>query len=220
MTDERLQELMDEAAKSYRVPKAPPLEAMWARIEHEHFDAPAHADGAHGGGTRHPRVGPRPSRRWAAPLIGIAATLLLGIGIGRYTAAPVPSDAVADAGLPAATEVLPVPDPLQRTTFDYLDAAEVLLASMPRDATGMNVRFVADARQLLSTTRLLLDSPLGEDPQLRAVLEDLELVLAQMARLRAAPRDEELTFIADAVSERDVVPRLRTVAAALTYSDY
>lgn len=220
MTDERLQELMDEAAKSYRVPNDPPLEAMWARIEHEHFDAPPHDESSHGGGTRQPRVEPKPWRRWAAPLVGIAATLLVGIGIGRYTAATAPTGDVADASLPAATEVVPVPGPLQRTTFDYLDAAELLLASMPREANGMNTRFVAEASQLLVTTRLLLDSPLGEDPQLRAVLEDLELVLAQMARLRAAPRDEELTFIAAAMDERDVVPRLRSVAAALTHSDY
>jgi hypothetical protein len=220
MTDQRLQELMDEAAKRYRVPKDPPLEAMWARIEHEHFDAPEQADGSRGGGTRQPRVAPRPWRRWAMPMAGIAATLLIGFGIGRYTAAPDPAELVADATLPAATEVLPVPGPLQRTTFDYLDAAELLLASMPREANGMNARFVSEASQLLVTTRLLLDSPLGEDPQLRAVLEDLELVLAQMARLRTAPRDEELTFIAAAMDERDVVPRLRSVAAALTHTDY
>jgi hypothetical protein len=222
MTDERLQQLLDEAAKAYRVPPLPPLDAMWERIEHEAFDAPAAGSAGERGDGHGGQPLPRsaPWRRWLTPVVGIAATLLVGIGIGRYSATPGTGDQLADAAGPAAYEVVPVPDPLQRTTFDYLDAAEVLLASMPRDASGMNARFVTDARQLLTTTRLLLDSPLGEDPELRAVLEDLELVLAQMARLRPAPQAEELTFIAAAVDERDVVPRLRSVTAALTHSDY
>jgi hypothetical protein len=52
------------------------------------------------------------------------------------------------------------------------------------------------------------------------VLEDLELVLAQAVRLRAASRAQDLTFIAEAMDERDMVPRLRTAAAALSHSDY
>ena len=61
---------------------------------------------------------------------------------------------------------------------------------------------------------------MGADPRLRDVLEDLELVLAQVVRLKATPRTEELTFIAEAVNERDVVPRIRTVAAAISNSDF
>lgn len=220
MTDERLQELMDQAAKSYRVPKDPPLEAMWARIEQEHFDAPVRMEGRGAGLERHPRTEPKPWRRWAAPAVGIAATLLVGIGIGRFTASSVTGDPLADVSLPVAMAEVPVPDPLQRTTYDYLDDAEVLLASLPGSAAAMDERFIADARQLLTTTRMLLDSPVGADPRMRDVLEDLELVLAQMARLRAAPRPEELTFIAAAMSARDVVPRLRNAAASFTPSDY
>lgn len=223
MTDEKLQELMAEAAATYRVPKDPPLDSMWARIEREHFDAPAatNAGDARDAGDAMVLATQRASRarRWFAPVAGIAATLVVGFGLGRVTA---PSS----AGVPPMVAVVPADsqrpfvDPLTRTTSEYLDDAELLLASLPRDAQSVDPRFVDAARQLLTTTRLLLDSPVGSDPRLRDMLEDLELVLAQMARLRGAPRAEELTFIADAMDERDMVPRLRSVAAALSTSDY
>jgi hypothetical protein len=69
-------------------------------------------------------------------------------------------------------------------------------------------------------TRLLLDSPAASDPRLRDLLEDLELVLAQVARLRASPHAEELTFIAAAMDERDVVPRIRTAAASMSPANF
>src|SRR5688500_17470554 len=73
MDDQRFDELMDEAAPSFREPPAPPLEAMWANIEREHFGAPSRQ---------------KPWQRWYAPIVGMAATLLLGIGIGRMTSTP------------------------------------------------------------------------------------------------------------------------------------
>jgi hypothetical protein len=123
-------------------------------------------------------------------------------------------DAADSLGAPASV------DPLKRTTSEYLDEAALLLVSLPRDVQSVDASFVSDARQMLTRTRLLLDSPMAADPKMRDMLEDLELLLAQVVRLRAAPRAEELTFIAGAMDERDMVPRLRTVAAALSYSDY
>lgn len=228
MTDEQLKTLMEEAAQAYRVPADPPLDRMWARVEREHFDAPKPA-------SRPWAPGVWRARRWLAPAVGIAATLAIGFGLGRFTAQdtlPLVTDAgqrqVADAANTGAEGTLRAPndadshvsDPLQRTTSAYLDDAELLLASLPRDAKGVDAAFVRDAHRLLTTTRVLLDSPVGADPRLRDMLEDLELILAQVARLQAAPRPDELTFIAEAMDERDMVPRLRTVAAALSYSDY
>lgn len=204
------------ALREYRVPKDPPLEAMWARIEREAFDAP---DAGRGGGTRHPVTAPAPSRRWLQAVAGIAATLVVGFGLGRVTA-PVDAE-LPVATVSAATDAAASPaGPLARTASAYLDDAQLLLASLPRDAGGVDTSFVSHSRLMLMRTRALLDSPVAADPQLREILEDLELVLAQLARLRAAPRADELTFIADAMDERDVMPRLRTVAAALSTSDY
>lgn len=221
MTDEQLKSLMAEAAHTYRVPADPPLEEIWTRVESEHFGS----------------WSVRRTRRWLAPVVGIAATLLVGIGIGRFTVTGA-EGLTGIAGRDATTRQVAggadaagapndgqdvgsrVSDPLQRTTSAYLDDAEMLLASMPREAKGVDTAFVRDAHRLLTTTRVLLDSPVGTDPRLRDMLEDLELILAQVARLQSAPRPDELTFIAEAMDERDMVPRIRTVAAALSYSDY
>jgi hypothetical protein len=227
MTDERMDQLMDEAMASYRAPKEPPLDAIWARVEREHFDAPRVGAAAPHAAPHAAPEAPhrRPLRaplRWMAPVAGIAATLLVGIGIGRYTATPATPvlPMVADA-TPRDADSLPVTlDPLQRTTSSLLRDAETLLASAPLESQAVDAAFVDHARSMLMSTRLLMDSPAGSDPVMRAMLEDLELILAQFARLRAAPRAEELTFIADAMDERDVVPRLRTVAASLSHFDY
>jgi hypothetical protein len=231
MTDETLNDLLSEAKTTYRVPPDAPFDAMWERVEREAFDAPralvaAHGDGVVLDGVR--RDAPR-RRSWLVPLAGIAATLAVGFGLGRFSAAdgPVAPGVVASGPAPAATVVAPasaVAEPLQRATYEYLARAVALLDSMPRSTGGASLggdaRFVADASQLLSTTRLLLDSPAASDPRMRDLLEDLELVLAQVARLRSAPRADELTFIAEAMDERDMVPRLRTVTASYTASGY
>lgn len=227
MKEERLDELMLDARESYRVPPAADFEAMWARIEHEHFDA-SKAIVPHGGAPLVLDGAPRgDSRRlrWVAPGVGIAATLLLGVGLGRLTAptaAPLTLPMVAEmpAAAPPAANVA---EPLQRVTYEYVARTVALLDSLPGSGAAAldgDARFMANAAQLLGTTRLLLDSPAATDPRLRALLEDLELVLAQVASLRTAPRADELTFIAEAMTERDVVPRLRTVAASYTASGY
>jgi hypothetical protein len=227
MTDDRLDELMATAKHTYRVPADPPLDSMWARIEREHFDAATSLDGVELSRDARFPMRARGPRRWMAPAAAIAATLLLGVGIGRFTAPQSTSDL---ADLPVATEagVLPVAghvaEPLQRATSEYIDETVALLAGLRRDVrtsgSPSNARFVAQATLLLGQTRLLLDSPAASDPQLRDLLDDLELVLAQVAKLRSEPRAEELTFITEAMDERAVVPRLRTVAASLSASGY
>jgi hypothetical protein len=75
--------------------------------------------------------------------------------------------------------------------------------------------FLASARELLTMTRLLLDSPLAQDPQLLDLLEDLELVLAQVVRLEPAPREaDDLDLITDGLNQRGVLPRLRAAIPA------
>ena len=81
-------------------------------------------------------------------------------------------------------------------------------------------KLVQQAQQLLGTTRLLLDSPFGRDQGMRDLLEDLELVLAQVARMQPQRPGEALTTINEALEERDVVPRIRSAVASLSISDY
>jgi hypothetical protein len=71
------------------------------------------------------------------------------------------------------------------------------------------------ARDLLSTTRLLLDSGV-ESPALRELLQDLELVLAQVVRLPQSPAagdDDGAHYVSEAVAQRYVLPRLTLLLA-------
>src|SRR5688500_6672622 len=116
MDEQRFDDLMREAAPSFREPPPPPLEAMWAGIEREHFGVPGRQN---------------PWQRWYGPIMGMAATLLLGIGIGRMTATdvqPMASGPVTAAGVPTYDEAYEdVTGPYRAVTSRYLGQAVALL---------------------------------------------------------------------------------------------
>jgi hypothetical protein len=68
----------------------------------------------------------------------------------------------------------------------------------------------ATARQLLATNRLLLDSPAADDDRTRLLLQDLELVLAQIAQLSPRPSSPDLDLITEGLEDGGVMSRLRT----------
>lgn len=105
----------------------------------------------------------------------------------------------------------------QLTTVRHLSEAEALLTSFRQRTTSdqqMDAQLGVWARQLLSNTRLLLDSPVANDPQRRPLLEDLELVLVQIVQLSpgAAPQDRDL--IEKTLQQEHVLTRLRTAIPA------
>ena len=87
-----------------------------------------------------------------------------------------------------------------------------LLISLPsKEARGKtDAVFAGKASDLLVTTRLLMDSPAARDPQMRSLLEDLELVLVQIARLRGEKSKADLDLIHQAVEQGDVLSRLNS----------
>jgi hypothetical protein len=52
------------------------------------------------------------------------------------------------------------------------------------------------------------------DPATKVLLEDLELVLAQIAQLAPGSRAEDLELIREGIERGDVMPRLRTAVPA------
>jgi hypothetical protein len=105
----------------------------------------------------------------------------------------------------------------QLTAVRHLSEAEALLTSFRARTTAdqqMDAQLGVWARQLLSNTRLLLDSPVANDPQRRPLLEDLELVLVQIVQLSpgTAPQDREL--IEKTLQQEHVLTRLRTAIPA------
>ncbi|HEX2721831.1 MAG TPA: hypothetical protein VHM24_02870 [Gemmatimonadaceae bacterium] len=104
----------------------------------------------------------------------------------------------------------------QVATQRHLADAEALLTSFSlgsRDSR-MDAQFAGWAKGLLSNTRLLLDSPAGDDPRRARLLQDLELVLAQIVQLSpdAAAQDREL--IQGSIQSGQVMTRLRSAIPA------
>ncbi|MGH7710620.1 MAG: hypothetical protein ACREOG_05020, partial [Gemmatimonadaceae bacterium] len=177
MTEEKLQELLKEASRTWRVPPEPRVEEMWAGIEATHFDRPRS----------------RLTPNWWMLVTAIAASLVVGVAVGRYSATD-PAAPPRAAAAPTGVE-----EPYIRTTSELLGQTAVLLAALPGEARQGRTddHLTAQAAQLLVTIRLLLDSPVANDHRLRVLLEDLELVLAQVAQLPAASarNEAEVQFI-------------------------
>ena len=226
MTHDRFDDLMRDAAETYRRPPDPPLEQMWSAIEREVRAAHrVHDDdrGNGGGPSRWKRV-----TRWlpASRLMQIAATLVIGVAIGRMslksekpTTSTTASRTVAAVTPPNTDTALDVP--YQVVTDRYLGQAAALLIALPSEvkAGRANEQFVMRAGSLLGMTRLLLDSPAANDNSMRGLLEDLELVLAQVVRLQNDRGRRSLDLINEALEQRDVIPRLRTAVADISAND-
>jgi len=151
----------------------------------------------------------------------MAAMLLVGVAVGRMsmrdprTMEHVQETGAASTGAAPATDGLDVPTPEQVATDRYLVRTAALLAELPEElrARRGDAAFVSQADALLLQTRLLLDSPAAADPALRALLDDLEVVLAQVVRLDARRDQMEVDFLHEALEQRDVLPRLREAVA-------
>jgi hypothetical protein len=199
MLDDRLDDQLRDAAKDYNDPPETPRDAMWEQIV-----AMRAAEKAE---PLRPLRHLRPLR-WAA---GIAAVLALGIGLGRVsinTAPPVAAPApVATAPAPRVSNAA-----YQVATAEHLSQSEAFLTLFRASVRqGGNEQLAsATARQLLATNRLLLDSPAANDGRTRLLLQDLELVLAEIAQLSPQPRSRDLDLITEGMEGGGVMSRLRT----------
>ena len=214
-TPDEIRAVVREYNKPPELTKAD-FDAMWQAVESAAFEQPRSASDV---GRQTSDV----ARRFPImKLLPLAATLIIGIGIGRF-ALPTqdPSVAIGDVAANATSDSVSLEEPYQSTTSRYLGQAVALLVSLPADVREgrTNEPYMGRAHDLLLTTRLLLDSPAAADPRFRTLLEDLELVLAQVVRLQAAESSEELELIRQALEQRDVLPRLRSAVANISADD-
>ena len=214
--EQDLEQLLVEMRRSYNVPPEPPLDAMWEQVGQRRW-------AGHGTGPAGRSAGGKRGRTmwW----LGMAAALVLGVAVGRFTNASRPgasSPGASSTETPAtvASRELSA-ESYDRTTTRYLGQTAALLVALPAEvrAGRPDRRFVARAAELLTTTRLLLDSPAAADPKVRALLEDLELVLAQVAHLEPDRGRIELELIAQALEQRDLLPRLTSAVAGSAGAD-
>jgi hypothetical protein len=208
MLDDRFEDRLQEAARDHNAPPDTPREEMWMAIVAARNEG-TNERGKISTGTIVPSF-PRsrvPAFRLGA---GIAAILALGFGLGRLTGRPDPATQPAiltTEAAPRASEAA-----YRVVTTEHLSQSEAFLtlfrASVRR---GGNEQLAsATARQLLAANRLLLDSPAASDARTRLLLQDLELVLAEIAQLSQQSRSHDLDLISEGLEQGGVLSRLRT----------
>lgn len=222
--DEPLDPELQDAARAYHEPPAAPREQMWARIRMRRA-----AGRGRGSGHRPARRAAFPPPRFLVWSAGVAALLALGMGIGRLSMGARPPVGAASAPLAGAPALGPAAsaaaagaakdDAAYRlATAEHLGQAEAFLTLFRASVReGRRERLApVTARQLLATNRLLLDSPAAGDPRLRFLLQDLELVLAEIAQLAPERRREDLKLITDGLERDGMLVRLRAAVPAGT----
>ena len=195
----KFEQWLQDAAKTYNAPRPTPRDEMWAQIQAERAQRARRV------------VVLRPWMRWG---LAAAAVLVLGIGIGRWMeheATVRGGTLVASADTGGNRDVV-----YQVAATQYLSRTETFLTGFRADlrAGRVDTRFMGQARDLLTTTRLLLDSPAANDPRMRALLEDLELVLAQISQLEAGRDNRNSDLITQDMDQRSVLPKLRSAIPA------
>ena len=202
------------AAREINNPPATPREEIWARVRAARserkiipIESVRQSDGPTV--TRSGRPTVRRFTVWAA---GIAAILLIGIALGRSTVtnSPVPGPSTISA-LPDST----VPREKRNAAYtmaavQHLTRVETFLTTL---RTAPDQQFTGQARELLISTRLLLDAK-DMDPRLRKLMSDLEDILVQIVQYDANGTREDLDLITDGLEERQVLPRLHSAIPA------
>jgi len=217
VADEKWNDALRDLARDYnQPPMIVPREAMWAAI----------VAGQRRGRPRILQI----SRRFAPLAAAAVIVLAVGIGIGRVTVSRSTGTSTAtnstrstsSTNLTNSATPTAVPEAYAIATTQQLLEVQALLTAFDantRQATGSATGTKADAkadahlaswaRDLLSNTRLLLDSPAGADPHRRQLLEDLELVLVQIAALSPDAAASDRAAIAHTLDDAQVLPRIK-----------
>lgn len=193
MNEDRFNELLDALPDEYHAPPPTPREAMWDQIELR---------------RRQPKsTSGRPGAVWGWGLAAAAALVAIGFGFGRFSSSTVPGSPISIAAERTADSVV-----FSHAAADHLRQLDVFLATFRLEAReGRADTAVAGwARDLLGTTRLMLDSPVARDIELATLLEDLELALVEILGYSERLNDWELALIETGLDESAVQLRVRS----------
>jgi hypothetical protein len=205
MTEKQFEEFVRRETRDYNRPPEVPRDEMWLAIRDERQ-------------RRQNRQGMRvvfasPAVRWG---LGLAATLVLGIGIGMNLdrTGLSETEVVADAG--DHERMGSQKKAYQLAAWQHVGRAEAFLTVFRADArAGRNDYLISNpTRDLLTNTRLLQGSPAYADPRFRDLLDDLELVLMQIVQLEAEADGIEADLVAQGMEETGVLLKLRAAASA------
>ena len=146
------------------------------------------------------------SRRFAPFAAAAVVLLAVGITVGRMSVQPPTKVSQPQPAVPEAYAIA--------TTQQLVQAQALLTQFNANRDTTEDAHLAAWARDLLSNTRLLLDSPAGADPHRRQLLEDLELVLVQIAALSPDAATSDRAAIAQTLDHAQVLPRIKAAIPA------
>src|SRR5687767_10524002 len=201
MSEEKFEAWLKENADEYHRPPAEvPRDEMWEAIAHARQARLAPA----------PRSWSRVADRWP---MAIAASLLIatGIGLGYWMRGP-----AAEGPVVVASRANIADSVISAVTYDvasvaHLTAVETMLTSFrATERTETNATLQRLARDLLGTTRLLMDSPAADDAGRRQLLADLEYVLAQIVLLDPNAPAEDRAMVDRAIARGQVLTRIRS----------
>lgn len=205
MSDDRFEDFVRRAAREYHRPPETPREQMWARL------AATRAERKLARATR-------PAFQWPWVRWGLAAAavLAIGIAIGRGIGPRSPRRSPMEMAVvpPGAGEQ--VPAAFQVVALDHLRHVETFLSVFQYEArAGLAAEGTAGlARNLLMNTRLLMDSPARWDARVAALLDDIEVMLAQIASYADSPTPVELRLIDEGIEQRGLLLKLRAAVPA------
>lgn len=216
MTDDRFEEFLKVYGDGYNRPPTTPKDAMWSAIEgaisDERTTSEADVVSLASARLKKPASVHRWQQGWGVWAAAAAAVLVVGVGIGRMSVRS-PAGSILEVAITPEAQARS----MHSAALDYLTRTESLLTMVSSDArTGIVDAEVARwGRRLLLQTRLLMDSRAVEDPVIRQLLDDLELILIQVAGLSSAGLDiardrEELQMITEGLEDQDMMLRLRS----------
>ena len=208
MDDKDIRKMADEHLEVPEVPR----DRMWERI-----------DAARRGrrGIVQPDFTPRrPVWRYARLAAGLAAVLLVGVMLGRTLKDPGPLPTpVATSGSEVQGPGLHDPVQVQREVYglaaaDLFGRADFLLTDFKVRSCGTgDLQAVPEwAGGMLVQTRLLMGTPVADDPVVLDLLEDLELVQAQIVGLSRDNCARDMAWIRSGLENRAPNDRLRRMS--------
>ncbi len=200
---------LNKMARSHNPPPEVPRDRMWEKI-----------DAARSGrrGVLEPDFTPRrsPAFRILRMAAGVAAILVLGVFIGRMTdQQPVPVPVPVAVNEVETTDSEIKKDIYRLAARDLFSRADYLLTDFKVRSCGKDdlAEVPAWAGGMLVQTRLLMDTDVAEDLEMKNLLNELELVLAQIVGLSRDNCASDMAWIRQGLQERDTIDRLRTVSA-------
>jgi hypothetical protein len=97
--------------------------------------------------------------------------------------------------------------------LQHLAGSEAMITAFRSSAKRgeVDAQIASWSRELLSTTRMLEASPVTQDPTMKRLLEDLDLVIVQIARYttRGTNNPDDLDLIEQSINKRSVITKLR-----------